>query len=175
MSIRYKGEIKFEPYWMFPITPENVRKVYGTGCRYLGAWGKENTEDHLHALYYQPNPPKPEFSDYFLLSNWGGEVYISNGLNFTNKSTGAVRYFWKFGDGGLSNEVNPAYVYNQYGTYKIQLYGYDKDGCVDSSSSNEIFKVLEKPKADFTFLPAMPKLPNATVNFIGKPLITTAI
>ena len=95
-------------------------------------------------------------------------------VNFTNRSTGAVRYFWKFGDGGLSNEVNPAYVYNQYGTYKIQLYGYDKDGCVDSSSNSEIFKVLEKPKADFTFLPAMPKLPNATVNFIGKPLITTA-
>jgi len=86
MPIRYKGEIKFEPWKLFPINPEDVRKVYGAGCRYLGAWGKENTEDHLHALYYQPNPPKPEFSNYFLLSNWGGEVYISNGLNFTNKS-----------------------------------------------------------------------------------------
>ncbi len=95
-------------------------------------------------------------------------------VNFTNKSTGAVRYFWKFGDGGLSNEVNPSYVYNQYGTYKIQLYGYDKDGCVDSAKNNEIFKVLEKPKADFSFLPAMPKLPNATVNFVAKPTITTA-
>lgn len=94
-------------------------------------------------------------------------------VNFVNKSNNAVRYFWKFGDGGLSNEVHPSYVYNQFGVYKIMLYGYDKDGCVDSSDGKEIFKVLEKPKADFTYLPAMPKLPNAIVNFVAKPLITT--
>lgn len=95
-------------------------------------------------------------------------------VNFTNKSSNAVRYFWKFGDGGLSNEVHPSYVYNLYGIYKITLYAYDKDGCVDSTDGKDIFKVLEKPKADFTFLPAMPKLPNATVNFTATPTIVTA-
>jgi gliding motility-associated-like protein len=95
-------------------------------------------------------------------------------VQFTNKSSNAERYFWKFGDGGLSNEVNPKYVYNQFGTYKITLYGYDKDGCVDSSKSAGVFKVLEKPKADFSYLPALPKLPNAQVDFVAKPTIMTA-
>ncbi len=95
-------------------------------------------------------------------------------VNFTNKSNNAVRYFWKFGDGGLSNEVNPSYVYNKFGQYKITLYGYDKDGCVDSTDGKSFFKVLEKPKADFSYLPSNPKLPNAIVAFVAKPLITTA-
>lgn len=94
-------------------------------------------------------------------------------VNFTNKSTNAVRYFWKFGDGGLSNEVNPSYVYNTYGNYAITLYAYDKDGCVDSTSGLDFFKVMEKPKADFEYLPAKPKLPDATVNFTAKPTILT--
>lgn len=94
-------------------------------------------------------------------------------VNFTNKSQSAVRYFWSFGDGGLSNEVNPTYVYNHYGNYKVMLFGYDKDGCVDSSDGNTFFKVLEKPKADFTFLPAMPKLPNAIVTFTSTPTINS--
>jgi gliding motility-associated-like protein len=94
-------------------------------------------------------------------------------VNFTNKSQSAVRYFWIFGDGGLSNEVNPTYVYNRYGTYKVMLFGYDKDGCVDSSDGSTFFKVLEKPKADFTFLPAMPKLPNAIVTFTSTPTINS--
>lgn len=95
-------------------------------------------------------------------------------VNFTNKSSNAVRYFWKFGDGGLSNEVNPSYVYSRYGTYVIQLFGYDKDGCVDSTDGKTIFKVLEKPKADFSYLPSNPKLPNAIVGFVANPKILTA-
>ena len=94
-------------------------------------------------------------------------------VDFTNKSVNAVRYFWNFGDGGLSNEVHPSYVYNQFGTYKVMLYGYDKDGCVDSSDGKSFFKILEKPKADFSFLPAMPKLPDATVTFTSKPSISS--
>lgn len=94
-------------------------------------------------------------------------------VNFTNTSLNSVRSFWKFGDGGISNEMNPSYIYNKYGTYRIMLYGYDKDGCVDSSDGKNFYTVLEKPKADFSYLPAMPKLPNALVNFTAKPTIIT--
>ena len=95
-------------------------------------------------------------------------------VDFVNTSINGVRYFWSFGDGGLSNEVNPTYVYNKFGIKKVMLFGYDKDGCVDSSDGSTIINVLEKPVADFSFLPAMPKLPNAIVNFTSKPLITSA-
>jgi gliding motility-associated-like protein len=94
-------------------------------------------------------------------------------VDFKNESVNAVRYFWRFGDGGLSNEVHPSYTYDHFGTYQIMLYGYDKDGCVDSSDGTAFYKVLEKPKADFTYLPVLPKLPNALVNFVAKPTILT--
>jgi len=94
-------------------------------------------------------------------------------VDFKNESVNSVRYFWKFGDGGLSNEVNPTYAYDHFGIYKIMLYGYDKDGCVDSSDGKSLYTVLEKPKADFSYVPGLPKLPNALVNFTAKPIVVT--
>ncbi len=94
-------------------------------------------------------------------------------VDFRNESSNAVRYFWKFGDGGLSTEINPSYVYNHFGIYQIRLFGYDKDGCVDSTSGSNIFKVIERPVADFDFLMKKPMLPNAVVSFVGKPMVTT--
>ena len=103
-----------------------------------------------------------------------GNLACEDGIvSFTNKSRNAVRFFWRFGDGGLSNEVNPSYSYTHYGNYKIMLYGYDIDGCVDSSDGSAFYKVLERPKADFAFAPLLPKLPNALVNFTAKPTIIT--
>ncbi|MES2617808.1 MAG: PKD domain-containing protein [Bacteroidota bacterium] len=93
---------------------------------------------------------------------------------FTNTSVNSVRSFWTFGDGGMSNEMNPEYIYNRFGYYKIMLFGYDKDGCVDSSDGSAFFNVLEKPKADFSYLPVAPKLPNALVNFTAQPTISSA-
>ena len=94
-------------------------------------------------------------------------------VDFKNESVNGVRYFWKFGDGGLSTEINPSYVYNQFGSYSIILFGYDKDGCVDSTSGNDVFNVIERPHADFDYLMRKPMLPNAIVGFVGKPMITS--
>lgn len=94
-------------------------------------------------------------------------------VRFVNQSLNAVRYFWSFGDGDISNDVNPDHEYKRYGNYKIMLYGYDKDGCIDSSDGTAFQRVLERPVADFTYLPAFPKLPNALVNFTATPTILT--
>ncbi len=97
-------------------------------------------------------------------------IACENGtVTFTNQSTNAVRFFWSFGDGGFSNEKNPRYIYNNYGSYRISLYGYDENGCIDSITNNDYQKIIERPKADFKYLPETPKLPNALVNFIGIP------
>lgn len=106
-----------------------------------------------------------KFKKYPIISCEKGNV------SFTNQSENTVRYFWKFGDGGISNEVNPNYVYNRYGNFKVTLYGYNEDGCVDSSDNEEYIKVLEKPIADFIYGPTTPQLPNAKVDFIAKPIV----
>lgn len=92
-------------------------------------------------------------------------------VSFTNTSISTKRFMWKFGDGFTSNDINPSHAYTQYGNYVVTLYGYDKDGCVDSSKGNGTVKIIERPVADFDYLPAQPKLPNALVNFTAKPTI----
>ncbi len=51
---------------------------------------------------------------------------------FTNESTGAVSYWWDFGDGSTSTEVNPTYQYFKTGTYEVCLIASTRFGCQDT-------------------------------------------
>ncbi len=42
-------------------------------------------------------------------------------VDFTNLSTNAGSYFWDFGDGNTSTDVNPSNTYNSYGTFTVKL------------------------------------------------------
>ena len=42
-------------------------------------------------------------------------------VEFTNKSTAAETYEWNYGDGKFSTQENPVHVYDQNGTYIVQL------------------------------------------------------
>jgi gliding motility-associated-like protein len=46
---------------------------------------------------------------------------IGNITNFYNNSVGAEQQLWDFGDGTTSQEINPAHVYENPGTYTITL------------------------------------------------------
>jgi gliding motility-associated-like protein len=48
------------------------------------------------------------------------------GVQFTNTTTGgAIAYLWEFGDGNISNEINPRHVYEDSGTFEVVLIAYD--------------------------------------------------
>ena len=53
-------------------------------------------------------------------------------IQFKNKSTNAVSYYWGFGDGTGSSEVNPEHLYKKTGTYTVCLAAKNEDGCVDT-------------------------------------------
>lgn len=54
---------------------------------------------------------------------------------FTNLSTGAVRYLWDFGeDGETSTEVNPRHQFNATGSFTVTLTAYNQNNC-DSTVS----------------------------------------
>lgn len=40
---------------------------------------------------------------------------------FNNQSTGALSYYWDFGDGNTSTEENPRHLYQEAGTYEVTL------------------------------------------------------
>mgnify|MGYP001298772007 FL=1 len=45
----------------------------------------------------------------------------TEGVPFTNTSTGADTYLWNFGDGTTSTEKNPTHAYEESGYYTIKL------------------------------------------------------
>lgn len=66
------------------------------------------------------DPPAPTLSH--------PEIY------FTDKSTGASYWDWTFGDNsGESREPNPRYIYKDTGSYLVNLYVKNNDGCRDST------------------------------------------
>lgn len=70
-------------------------------------------------------------------------------INAVNNSVGAVSYFWDFGNGQTSTDVNPTASYNEAGEFNIQLIATNEGGCTDTA----LFSGLEAhliPIAGFT-------------------------
>lgn len=53
-------------------------------------------------------------------------------VSCTNLSSGAINYYWNFGDNTNSNEVNPSHTYQEPGEYQIYLVASNINGCVDT-------------------------------------------
>ena len=53
-------------------------------------------------------------------------------LSFLNQSVNAISYFWDFGDGGTSTQVNPTHTYTIPGVHVVTLVATNKCGCKDS-------------------------------------------
>ncbi|HSU29234.1 MAG TPA: PKD domain-containing protein [Chitinophagaceae bacterium] len=48
-------------------------------------------------------------------------------INFENQSTKGLSYFWEFGDGSTSTEINPSHTYS-CGTVSVKLTAIGKNG-----------------------------------------------
>ena len=76
---------------------------------------------------------------------------IAKGLvQFTNQSQFASRYYWSFGDGDESEEINPEHRYRFHGSYFVQLAVVNQYGCEDTSIQEiplNFFKGLFVPNA----------------------------
>ena len=70
-------------------------------------------------------------------------------VQFTNKSTSALSYVWRFGNGNQSNQVNPAAVYYKPGKYSVTLIAFFK-GTKDSMVKQELIEVFSNPQVGFT-------------------------
>ncbi len=60
-------------------------------------------------------------------------------IRFSNYSSDAVSYKWKFGDGSTSDLFEPVYRYKTYGRYDITLTAISDKGCRDSVTVNDAF------------------------------------
>ena len=67
---------------------------------------------------------------------------VGNDISFSNNSVYSDTYQWDFGDGELSNEVNPIHHYLKGGSYKVKLIAKDLSNCItpDTISINLTIK-----------------------------------
>jgi PKD repeat protein len=70
-------------------------------------------------------------------------------LQFSNKSNGADTYFWDFGNGQTSTDVNPVVTYANDGTFLVMLISNNQFNCSDTTffTYEFIFKGLYIPNA----------------------------
>ncbi|MFK7808328.1 MAG: PKD domain-containing protein, partial [Saprospiraceae bacterium] len=71
-------------------------------------------------------------------------------ITFGNTSTAALFYFWDFGDGNTSIEMNPNHTFEEPGTYAVTLRSTDVYGCYQDTTVYNII-VTPVPQADFYF------------------------
>lgn len=72
-------------------------------------------------------------------------VYVpTSAMQLTNLSSGAVSYYWNFGDGNTSTETSPSYTYQDPGEYQVYLVAKSSHGCLDTFNlPNKIIAELE--------------------------------
>lgn len=87
-------------------------------------------------------PPKPIYSvDRTIICE-------TQGVLFTNSTTGSNTYKWYFGDGDSSTLRNVNHTYKDTGTFDVKLIARRNDGCMDSIQNISVRVV--KPQVQFT-------------------------
>ena len=67
-----------------------------------------------------------------------GFTFSGNGMNvsFSNLSQNALHYYWNFGDGNTSTDLNPEHTYAVAGTYQVSLVAVHTNmQCADTSGA----------------------------------------
>lgn len=79
--------------------------------------------------------------------NFGAAVVChGTATQFTNTSSGAVKYSWNFGDGGGSSTLaTPSYLYTNAGNYKVILTATSSNNCEQILSQNITVASLPRP------------------------------
>ncbi len=92
-------------------------------------------------------------------------------ISFENLSSpvdSTFKYEWDFGDGKTSSDADPINVYEDVGSYNVNLELTAPTGCKISKRWNNLIKIVESPTAAFSFTPEEPNLYNNRVQFTDE-------
>ncbi|OYU95940.1 MAG: hypothetical protein CFE21_05870 [Bacteroidetes bacterium B1(2017)] len=84
-------------------------------------------------------------------------------VTFTNTCLYGTQYYWNFGDGATSVEVNPRHTYKYPGKYNVYLRVVGPGG-MRELIKEQIIEVFPSPKAGFIANPYELVLPNSTIS-----------
>lgn len=130
----------------------------------IGAYYVELTVDDFgcsgtygDTIYIYPNPIADEIVDEV-------EACLPYNVQFFDNSLiyGKAQHFWYFGDGYMSNDVDPVHTYMEPGTYTVTHKIYSLVGCIDSSVSvkKNVITVRPVPESGLIVEPTVQSIYN---------------
>jgi PKD repeat protein len=72
-------------------------------------------------------------------------------VQFINLSANGLKYYWKFGEQGYSEDKDPAFTFEGAGTYTVSLKVVGQGGCNDSITKDNYIKVNPSPISGFEY------------------------
>lgn len=77
-----------------------------------------------------------------------GDVFVFDGSSSIDPDGGLLRYSWDFGDGRMSDIINPTKTYGEPGNYRVRLKVTDESGLANATHVDELLAtVLPAPVA----------------------------
>jgi PKD repeat protein len=86
-------------------------------------------------------------------------------VRFVCTATEIDSYRWTFGDGGVSHDKTPEWIFDVDGEYKVTLEVFSGNNLVGTSS--EIIKVQPRPVANFEYVPDKAVIPDDEIRFVN--------
>jgi large repetitive protein len=93
------------------------------------------------------------------------EICLGDDVQFANTSTLNNFSYWVFGDGEVSEEMNPLHVYSEQGVYDVLLVVTSEFGCRDSVELPNIVEAFPLPVAKFDATPGETSIYLPTIQF----------
>lgn len=102
------------------------------------------TDTIFQAVTVNPSPTAGFIPDMVI-------VVLNQTVNFTDQSSGAISWFWDFGDStGTSTQQNPSYAYASGGTYTVMQVVTNQYGCTDTAWYEVIVTMPPKVPSGFS-------------------------
>ena len=96
---------------------------------------------------------------------------LDGALEIENTSTGAGGYYWTFGDGGVSEDMNPVYTYSEEGVFTVTLTTFSEDGVCSDQTSVEVDIIVVSVEELTTDARVWPNPTNGLVMFESDEVI----
>jgi len=121
-------------------------------------------------LFVPSRPGGMKLQDSYMNGTALFELSVTKGcaplrIHFTNNAGSVDSCRWTFGDGGYSDEINPDWIYDVDGEYRVTLKVFNSDGYHASSSAR--VTVFPKPEARFEISPQEAVIPDDRIRFMN--------
>ncbi|MEQ9188040.1 MAG: PKD domain-containing protein [Cryomorphaceae bacterium] len=94
--------------------------------------------------------PRPKAKFDILTNGYG--MYDPT-VEFDNRTNGAFKYLWTFGDGDSSKQFQPMHYYKRHGTYPVSMWAWNEYACPDSLEKILVFDPVTTIYVPNTFTP----------------------